>query len=1028
MPTPPDPARAGGDWRSSLDALAGAVGDAPVATGAGLRELGLQFAPRHLLRRSSDQWQGPRDEPAGDAASVDRIAVRPVQRGARGGWAKGDLTWQNIAYKGEGAGIDPAQARWFAQFALLKGGNPGTYNPYGSAWITLDAYESPLLWALLDEAARLGIALAGSDAAPDVRLHAAARIVLDARQDATALTLGPALELDGVPGPLDGVRPVGDHGLVRCDLDAGRLDLAPLAAPLRAAERDLLDRRATITVPADEVPEFVRGHHPALARRLVITSGDGSFVPPEIPPATLVLDMRYADDGGLKLAWRWEHADGRAGPLDAPDDDFADPAREREGEVLGAVDVVLSRSAAGRLALATGSSGIADATDRGGLEPAIILRGDDAAAFDLEVLPDLAPIAGLRVERRGDPAAVREVTEPPHLAVTLVESHRADWFDLGLVVTVAGRKVPLMPLFRALSLGRKRLRLPDRTYLRLDQPVLDELRELIDEAGTLAEWETGLRVPASRLSLVADFEDLAHEAAPAVAWRELVRGLADGAVEPLPQPEGVALPLRPYQLDGFRWLAFLHRHRIGGVLADDMGLGKTAQALALIAHSTDEPGRTPPGTDTAPRRPWLVVAPTSVASNWVAEAARFTPGLAVAAVTATERRRGATLAGAAAGADLVVTTYAVLRRDAAAFAALEWGGVVLDEAQFVKNAATKTHRAAADLRTPFVLAATGTPIENDLSELWAILRLVAPGLFPSRRAFDERYRRPIEQDGNAERSETLRRRIRPLVLRRTKEQVAPELPPKQEQVLQVALEPAHRRLYDVTLQRERQKLLGLIDDLDRQRFIVYRSLTLLRMLALDATLVDAEAHAGMRSAKLDALFEQLADVLAEGHRALVFSQFTSFLDRVTARLRAEGVPFARLDGSLSSAARDAAIARFRSGEASVFCISLKAGGFGLNLTEADYVFLLDPWWNPASEAQAIDRAHRIGQDRQVMVYRLVAEDTIEDKVMALKARKGELVASILDGAEADASGEHRAGASVDHAALTADDLRGLLDG
>ena len=391
------------------------------------------------------------------------------------------------------------------------------------------------------------------------------------------------------------------------------------------------------------------------------------------------------------------------------------------------------------------------------------------------------------------------------------------------------------------------------------------------------------------------------------------------------------------------------------------------------------------------------------------EAERFTPGLRVATVTATEAKRRGRIADAAASADLVVTTYAVLRLEAAAFAAVEWGGLVLDEAQFVKNAATKVHEAARGIRAPFRLAVTGTPIENNLGELWAILQLVAPGLFPSRRAFDERYRRPIEQDGNAERRERLRRRIRPLILRRTKELVAPELPPKQEQVLAVELAPKHRRLYDTVLQRERQKLLGLLDDLDRQRFIVYRSLTLLRMLALDASLIDEERYAGYPSAKLDALFEQLDDVLAEGHRALVFSQFTSFLGRARSRLDAAGVPYAYLDGSTPARRRDAEIARFRSGEASVFLISLKAGGFGLNLTEADYVFLLDPWWNPASEAQAVDRAHRIGQAKQVMVYRLVASDTIEEKVMALKARKGELVASILD---AGLEGEAGVGAAV----------------
>ena len=635
----------------------------------------------------------------------------------------------------------------------------------------------------------------------------------------------------------------------------------------------------------------------------------------------------------------------------------------------------------------------------------------------------------------------------PQVTVTTVETLKRDWFDLGIVLTVDGRLVPFMPLFRALAKGQKRLLLVDKSYLMLDQPVFAPLRELIEEAGTLAEWETGLRIHRSQTSLWTDFEDLADVAEPAVEWRRLVAGLEAGRVEELPQPAGVSLPLRPYQVAGFRWLAFLWGNRLGGVLADDMGLGKTAQTLALIAHTveqqatdaaTDVPtdAAADPSADSADRsaegrRPFLVVAPTSVASNWVSEAARFTPGLRVATVTATEAKRRGRIADAAASADLVVTTYAVLRLEAAAFGAVEWGGLVLDEAQFVKNAATKVHEAARGIRAPFRLAVTGTPIENNLGELWAILQLVAPGLFPSRRAFDERYRRPIEQDGNAERRERLRRRIRPLILRRTKELVAPELPPKQEQVLAVELAPKHRRLYDTMLQRERQKLLGLIDDLDRQRFIVYRSLTLLRMLALDASLIDDERYAGYPSAKLDALFEQLDDVLAEGHRALVFSQFPSFLGRARARLDAAGVPYAYLDGSTPARRRDAEIARFRAGEASVFLISLKAGGFGLNLTEADYVFLLDPWWNPASEAQAVDRAHRIGQAKQVMVYRLVASDTIEEKVMELKARKGELVASILDAgldAGLDASPDADVAGSRAMEALTADDLRALLEG
>ncbi|WP_344372922.1 DEAD/DEAH box helicase [Agromyces tropicus] len=1009
------PAERPPDWRAalaSLDAAATDGGrdagstDAAAAPGtARLRPLGLQFQLRRRVPRRDGEWRGPRDEPARRASGVDRIGVRPVTQGARGAWGKHGLTWQNIAYQASSAGVDPAQSRWFAQFALLKGTTPSVH-VYGSEWITLDEFESPLLWALLDEARRLGIALVGSGPTPDVALHGAASLGFDASRADGGLTLTPVLDLGGVAHPLaarrgdpDGdatrVRPIARHGLARFDLDVGRLDLAPVTGGLGAPELALLGEAHEVRVPAGEVSEFLATHVHALARTLAITSRDGTFEPPPLPPATLVLDARYEPDDVLRLSWRWAHADGRWSEVDPA----ADPDPELDDDLVARV------------------------ADELGWVPfeAVVLRGIDAAEFAMERMPRLEELAErrpLRIDVRGERPDYREATARPQLAVSLVESRKRDWFDLGVVVTVDGRPVPFMPLFRALATGRKRMLLVDKSTLSLTQPVFDELRELIEEAGSHDEWETGVRIHRSRSSLWSDFEDLADVAEPAVAWRATVAGLEQGEVPELAPPAGLALPLRPYQLDGFRWLAFLHANRLGGVLADDMGLGKTVQCLALVQHATERArGATDAAaTDAASPRPFLVVAPTSVASNWVREAARFTPGLRVASVTATEAKRRRPLAEVAAGADLVVTTYAVLRLDADAFGELEWAGLVLDEAQFVKNPATRVHEAARGIRAPFRVAVTGTPLENHLGELWAILRIVAPGLFPSRRAFDERYRRPIEEDGNRERLDRLRRRIRPLVLRRTKEAVAPELPPKQEQVLEVDLAPEHRRLYDLVLQRERQKLLGLLDDLDRQRFIVYRSLTLLRLLALDAALVDAERHAGVPSAKLDALFEQLEDVLAEGHRALVFSQFTSFLDRFTARLEADGVPFAHLDGSTPARRRDEEVARFRAGEASVFCISLKAGGFGLNLTEADYVFLMDPWWNPASEEQAVDRAHRIGQDRQVMVYRLVAAGTIEQKVMELKARKGELAASVLDD-------DGLAGTRLDAA-----ELRGLLEG
>jgi len=366
-----------------------------------------------------------------------------------------------------------------------------------------------------------------------------------------------------------------------------------------------------------------------------------------------------------------------------------------------------------------------------------------------------------------------------------------------------------------------------------------------------------------------------------------------------------------------------------------------------------------------------------------------------------------------AGADLVVTSYALLRIDEEVWTGLEWGGLILDEAQFVKNHRAKTYLSARRIRTAFTLAITGTPLENDLMDLWSLLSLTAPGLFPNPDRFTEYYRRPIERGGDQARLDQLRRRIRPLMLRRTKESVAPELPAKQEQVVDVVLQPKHLRIYQTHLQRERQKVLGLLEDVDANRFTILGSLTLLRQLSLDAALVDPE-HAGVPSAKIELLVDDLTELVSEGHQALVFSQFSGFLGRVRERLDAAGLTYAYLDGRTRN--RDRVVQSFRDGEAPVFLISLKAGGFGLNLTEADYCFLLDPWWNPAAEAQAVDRTHRIGQDKTVMVYRMVAQDTIEEKVMALKARKAELFSSVF--------GEDALSSST----LTADDIRALVAG
>jgi len=620
------------------------------------------------------------------------------------------------------------------------------------------------------------------------------------------------------------------------------------------------------------------------------------------------------------------------------------------------------------------------------------------------VLPQLEP-AGVRVKLEGEVRDYRKTSSQPNVEIGAVQRpDSADWVDLRVKVSIDGEVVPFEELFVALTEGQDFLILDTGVYFSLDRPEFNQLRELIEESKALQDHHRPeLIINRFQASLWEDLTNLGVTIDQSARWEQTVRGLTDlSSIEEVEVPPTLQATLRPYQIDGFRWLCFLWAHQLGGILADDMGLGKTLQALALVCHAR---------LACPEQAPFLVVAPTSVVSNWSTEAAKFAPHLRVVCLTESESKRGARYTEAVAAADLVITSYALLRIDNLRFTELDWSGVILDEAQFVKNHRAKTYQCARRLTAPFKLAITGTPLENSLMDLWALLSITAPGLFPDPDRFSEYYRRPIERSKDVIRLHQLRRRIRPLMLRRTKESVAEELPPKQEQTVEVELDPRHRRIYQTHLQRERQKVLGLIEDLDRNRFTVLRSITLLRRLSLDPALVD-ESHNNVPATKTELLLEDLSELVGEGHQALVFSQFTSFLSRIRTRLTDAEIPYAYLDGRTRN--RDRVIQQFRDKVASVFLISLKAGGFGLNLAEADYCFVLDPWWNPAIEAQAVDRTHRIGQTKTVMVYRLVAKDTIEQKVMDLKARKKELFESVVGG-EALAAAE-----------LTADEIRGLL--
>lgn len=965
-----------------------------------------------------------------------KLLARLVRLGHTG-WVGGGLSWGRIepAYSYSHGDCSVSHLRLLRElYALYKARSdaPRYYNAGEDKTIDLATFGSRRLWSFLDEAADIGLEIVHARkrlGALERYGHAELCLDVTAGPGPGSLVIAPMLRLDR-PGQSDDPGQSEDsgqstsddapvlfigadgHGVVHVSRTQMQSNPNPTEWPFRLArlanpaapplQRMVLEGQR-LPVPAGQAGRFRDDVYPRLRQLATIVSSDGAFTPPAISEPTLVLRASYGDQHDLSVEWEWAYEVGDTAvrvPLGPPgaDDGFRDPAAERA--VLDELDVSLDQFGLGQLGM--GRSGIGPGS---ALVPRAQLAGLNTMRFTTEVLPLLADAPGVAIERSGEPADYREATDSLRIGVSTTDVvGDTDWFDLGVRITVEGRQVPFADVFTALASGESHLLLPDGAYFSLHKPELETLRTLIEEARALRDAPAGpLRISRFQASLWEELATLGVVDRQARAWQQQVAGLLslDGLAG-TELPAGLTARLRPYQHDGFGWLAFLWQHGLGGILADDMGLGKTVQALALICHAKQaDPGMAP----------FLIVAPTSVVSNWAAEAARFAPGVAVVTITDTLRRRGQELPDVVAGADVVVTSYTLFRLDADAYAAAEWSGLILDEAQFTKNHQSKVYQCARRFPAPFKLAITGTPMENNLMELWSLLSITAPGLFPSPTRFREHYSRPIEKQGDAELLARLRRRIKPLVMRRTKEQVAADLPAKQEQLLMVELDPRHRRIYQRHLQRERQKVLGLIDDVDRNRFTILRSLTLLRQLSLHPGLVEPE-HQQLGSAKIDALVDQLGEVIDGGHRALVFSQFTGFLSHVRERLDDIGVAYSYLDGSTRN--RPDVVRGFKDGTAPVFLISLKAGGFGLNLTEADYCFLLDPWWNPATEAQAVDRTHRIGQTRNVMVYRLIAKDTIEEKVLAMANRKAELFAGVMNDG------------NVFGSTLDADDIRALL--
>ena len=641
---------------------------------------------------------------------------------------------------------------------------------------------------------------------------------------------------------------------------------------------------------------------------------------------------------------------------------------------------------------------------RGVAQPPLWLQWADA---------DFAPLRQAGFVLTLDSQLHHWITRADALHVEMAsEGGGAAWFDLSLGVEINGQRHNILPWLPTLidqigttdtaPDGATEATLPEHVYLpnadgsgylRVPtEPLRPWLQALLDLVGDRDHGFDGDSLRLSRLEALRVGAALGEGAqwSGAASLQQLVQQLAGRAHLPaVPAPTGLVAALRPYQQRGLDWLQFLRTHGLAGVLADDMGLGKTLQTLAHILLEK-EAGRL--------QQPALIVAPVSLMGNWLREAARFTPGLRVLVLHGPGRH---TVADTLAQHDIVITPYSLLQRDRGRWLAQTWHLVVLDEAQNIKNASTGAAQVASELNTAHRLCLSGTPMENHLGELWSLFHFLMPGFLGSQKRFNELFRGPIEKHGDSERLAQLRNRVTPFMLRRTKREVATELPDKVENIAGVTLEGKQADLYEtIRLTTEKAVREALADKgLAKSQIQILDALLKLRQVCCDPRLVPlASAKKIKHSAKLELLMELLPEMLAEGRRVLLFSQFTSMLELIEEALQARGLPWVKLTGQSKN--RDALIDRFTSGEVPLFLISLKAGGVGLNLPQADTVIHYDPWWNPAVENQATDRAHRIGQKNRVFVYKLVAHGTIEERILALQERKAALAESMYSGAQA----------------------------
>ncbi|HEY3592408.1 MAG TPA: DEAD/DEAH box helicase, partial [Polyangiaceae bacterium] len=604
------------------------------------------------------------------------------------------------------------------------------------------------------------------------------------------------------------------------------------------------------------------------------------------------------------------------------------------------------------------------------------LRIDDPERA-CDIVATLAELGDTIVSEWPDGQRLRVASTLRRRALKLRIERKRDWFGIEGGAEIEGSLIGIHALLEATRAGRRFVRLANGALVAIGRDLRASLERALD---VVHDGRDGVVAYPPAASAISELVESDEQVAGDTAWLELRARLRRAeTIEPI-LPSGLMAELRPYQEQGYAWLMRLAECGAGACLADDMGLGKTLQSLAVLEARKGE-------------GPALVVAPTSVCVNWPLEAARFTPSLEVMMYRGADRGR---ILPALKSGSVLLTNYDLMLRDIDALASVEFATVIFDEAHALKNGNSKRSGAARRIRAGFRVALSGTPIENHTGELWSLFRVVVPGLFGSWEHFRKRFAAPIERERDPARRAALSAIIRPYLLRRTKGNVAPELPPRTEVVRFVDLSTAERDLYEAERLRALELLNGAAAGEDG-RFAILAALTRLRQLACHPRLRHADSIAP--SSKLASVLALVDELREAGHRALVFSQFTTHLALLAEALAARGVTYVELDGATPAVARAERIRRFQAGEADLFLISLKAGGVGLNLTAADYVLHLDPWWNPAAEDQATDRAHRIGQDKPVTVVRFISRATIEESVLALHAEKRELAQALLDGGD-----------------------------